>query len=163
MDELLKLFDVRDVLLHMLNVVVLFVAIRLLLYKPVRRFMQARTQRVQGEADEAAARQQEAAQALADARAQGEAVQREAAAAAAQAEQKAQQAAQDMLVQAQERAQHMLDKAQADAAKTQAAAEQAIQQQAVAMAMGIAERILAREVSSADNDALVRDYLTKVG
>ena len=71
-EDFLQLFNVRDILLHIVNTLILFVAIRLLVYKPVRKFMNARTERVQAQMDEAAAREAEAKQALEDANAQRE-------------------------------------------------------------------------------------------
>ena len=44
MEDFLQLFNVRDILLHIVNTLILFVAIRLLVYKPVRKFMNARTE-----------------------------------------------------------------------------------------------------------------------
>ena len=49
-----------DILIHCLNIVVLFVLLRLILWKPVSKFLTARAERVQGELDEAANVREEA-------------------------------------------------------------------------------------------------------
>ena len=43
---------ISSVLLHMLNIVVLFVVLRALVYKPVRKFLKARTDRMQAEREQ---------------------------------------------------------------------------------------------------------------
>ena len=43
-----------DIVLNLLNIVLLFLLVRTLVYKPVRRFMDARTERVNAAAAEAA-------------------------------------------------------------------------------------------------------------
>ena len=42
-----------DVLLHMVNMVILFVIVRFLVYKPMRRFMNARSERIAASIEEA--------------------------------------------------------------------------------------------------------------
>ena len=51
---MLENFHIGDVLLHILNAVLLFVIVRFLVYKPVRKFMQARSERIAASLDEAA-------------------------------------------------------------------------------------------------------------
>ena len=43
---MLENFHLEDVLLHMLNAVLLFVIVRFLVYKPARKFVQARSERI---------------------------------------------------------------------------------------------------------------------
>jgi F-type H+-transporting ATPase subunit b len=42
-----------DIAIHLVNIVIFYLIVRLLVYKPVRKFMDARTARIQGEKDEA--------------------------------------------------------------------------------------------------------------
>ena len=42
-----------DILIHIINILVLFVLLRLLIYKPVKKFMDERSQRIQKEMDHA--------------------------------------------------------------------------------------------------------------
>ena len=41
-----------DIVIHIVNIVVLFVVLRILLYKPVKKFMQAREDRLKAEKQE---------------------------------------------------------------------------------------------------------------
>jgi len=43
----------RDVLLHLVNAIILFVIVRFLVYKPLRKFMNAREERIAASLDEA--------------------------------------------------------------------------------------------------------------
>ena len=68
-----------DIAIHLVNIGVLYVLLRVLVWKPVRKFMAARQDRVQAEMDQAAQLRAEAEQSkadydakLADARAQVE-------------------------------------------------------------------------------------------
>ena len=55
-----------DIAIHLVNIVVLYILLRALLWKPVRKFMAARADRVQQEMDQAKALQAKAEQAKAD-------------------------------------------------------------------------------------------------
>ncbi len=162
MEEFLKLFNVRDIGFHAVNTLILFIAIRFLAYKPVRRFMDARAARVQASFDEAAAQKAEAEAALCDAEARrGEA---EAAAVRMQADSaaEAQQNGEKMLSAAKAEAAEIVRRAKADADAQIEGAQRDIQSQALSMAVEIAEKMIGRELSERDNDALAREFLTKV-
>jgi len=49
-----------EIVIHIINIIVLFVILRLLLYKPIHKFMVARALRVSSQLEEAASRQAEA-------------------------------------------------------------------------------------------------------
>ena len=49
-----------DILIHILNIIVLYIVIRLLVYKPVRKFMRARADSIAADAAAAQASAQEA-------------------------------------------------------------------------------------------------------
>ena len=55
-----------DIAIHLVNIVVLYILLRVLIWKPVRKFMAARADRVQQEMDQAKRLQNEAEQAKAD-------------------------------------------------------------------------------------------------
>lgn len=162
MEEILKLFSVRDILLHCANTLILFVAIRFLVYKPVRKFMDARTARVQSALDEAAAarRQVEAIQLEAEEkrREAEEAVAKMQADAAKQAN----QATENTLKAAKAQADAFILKARAEAEAAKADMLRETQAQALDMAVEIAAKMIGRELSDADNTALAREFLTKV-
>ncbi len=163
MEDFLQLFNVRDILLHIVNTLILFVAIRLLVYKPVRKFMNARTERVQAQMDEAAAREAEAKQALEDANAHREEAARLAVMAQAESAEQARASAAETVEEARRQAEDIVAAAQAEADAQRRAAQADIQAQALSMAVEIAEKMIGRELQNKDNDALAREFLTKVG
>ena len=157
-----ELFSLTDILWHLLNTALLFIGLRLLLYKPVRKFMDGRAQRLR-DAREAAdrslaeAREHEAeARALAD----GAKAQADAALAAGAAEAKAQ--ADTILAEAHAEADAILAQAHAEAEELRRRNADALQKQSVAMAMDISAKILEREIKPEDHRQMIEDFLTKV-
>jgi len=163
MQEFIKIFSARDILLHMLNVAVLFVAMRLLLYKPVRKFLDGRAERVAAELAGAEARQKAAAEL--QTRLEGEARQAriDAARAVAGGVEEGQQAAGEITERAKEQADTILAQARADAERILREAGETARAQAVDMAVEIAGALLEREVKPEDHAKIVEQFLTKVG
>ncbi len=162
MDEILKLFSVRDILFHMINTAILLLAVTFLVYKPARKFLKAREDRVNAQIDEAKAGQEQA-EAL---KAEAARVRHDADLGAAEAQKEgaasAQQTVERMIADARLKADAIVKKAQADAAEIKAAAREDVQEQALTMAVEIAEKMIGRELSEKDNAALAREFLTKV-
>lgn len=163
MEELLKLFNVQDILLHIANTLILFAAVTFLVYKPVRKFLRARTERVEGQMKEAADRQAKADAALEAAAAGRKQAEADVARTQADGAARAQQSADQLLAAARRQADDIVGQAQRDADGIKAAAREAMQAEALSMAVEIAERMIGRELSQKDNDTLVREFLTKVG
>ena len=163
MEEFLKLFNLRDILLHIINTLILFVAIRLLVYKPIRKFLNARTERVQGEMDAAAAQKAEAAGVLEAAQAERKAADAAVAQAQADGAMRAQQSGEQLMASAKAQADEILRKAHEEAERVKTAAQAEIQAQALSMAVDIAEKMIGRELAVKDNETLAREFLTKVG
>lgn len=163
MEEFLKLFNVRDILLHILNTVILFIAIRFLVYKPVRKFLNARTERVENDLSQAAEKREQATALLHDAEAEKKAMDASFAAMQSESAMRAQQTGEQLIADAKAQAQQIVDKAHEDAASIKAAAQEEMQAQALAMAVEIAEKLIGRELAVRDNETLAREFLTKVG
>lgn len=163
MEEFLKLFSLRDILLHMLNTAILFIAIRFLVYKPVRKFLNARTGRIAGELDQAAQKQAQADEALTEAAAARRAADEAAVQTQTDSALRAQQLGDQLIVDAKAQAAEILRKAHEDAEAMKATAQREVQAQALAMAVQIAEKMIGRELAERDNETLAREFLTKVG
>ncbi len=163
MEELLKLFSVRDILWHIANTMILFIAIRFLVYKPVRKFMNARTDRVQAEFDDAASKKAQAEALLSRAEDSHRSAEAEAARIQAEGAQRAEAAAKTTIDDAKKQASLIVAQASVDAAAQKEAAQVKISAQALSMAVEIAEKMIGRELSEKDNEALAREFLTKVG
>lgn len=163
MQEFLSLLNGRDILFHMLNVAILFIAVRVLLYKPVRSFMNKRADRVAAELDEALAKQEAAdkRQDELDEAAQQSRV--DAAQAIAGGVQQGQKTAGEIVARAHKQAEAIVEQAQSDAKQIRIEAKEAIRAQAVSMAVEIAGKLLEREVRPEDHEKIIGQFLTKVG
>ena len=163
MREFLEIFSLRDVLLHMLNVAVLFVAIRLWLYKPIRKFLDGRAGRVAAELAAAEAKQRAADERAA--RLDEEA--RQAGLAAAQAlaggVEQGQKAADEILDRARAHAQAIVAQGQGEAERLRQEAAEGLRAQAVDMAVEIAGKLLEREVKREDHQRIIGEFLTNAG
>ena len=156
-------FHLIDFIMHVLNVVVLFVLLRVFLYHPVSRFMAEREARFAGERAEIDAERKQAeslgaryAASLTDAKAAAEA------------------AANERLLAAEQDANAIRTQAKADArgilaeARAQAAAEKKetlseLRSQTASLAVDLAGKILSREISENDNRTIIDGFFEQVG
>lgn len=139
-----------DILLNILNIVLLFLIVRKLAYKPVRKFMDARTERIRAAGEEAAAKSTEADIAkakyeamLCDAQAQKEKM-------LEQAKREASAEAACIVEQANCRAEAILQQARLEAKQTHDNALKDMQGEVVSLAFDISEKLLERSVQDAD-------------
>lgn len=143
-----------NIFLNILNIVLLFVIVRTLAYKPIRKFMDARTARVNAEAEAAEKKAQDADKAKAEYEAmlsQGEVLQNEKMQEVT-AEAKAQAA--EILREAEEKASEILQGAQEKAKKVHEDALKDMQGEIVDLAFEISEKLLEHSVRDADTDKL---------
>ena len=144
-----------DIVIHIINIVVLFVILRVLLYKPVSKFMQKRAERVQAELDAAKKDQQTAEELKQKYSASLQSAQAEASEQAAQIIQKANSEANEIVAAAQKEAERIVaeagKKAEENRKKTLASAREDMK----ALSLAMAEKILAREVNEADNRKII--------
>jgi F-type H+-transporting ATPase subunit b len=151
-----------DILIHIVNIVVTYVLLRVLLYKPVRRFMDERAEKIAGqmehakELEEAAkARQAQYDEQIAQSEQQAREILR-------QGEQKALEAAEGIKSAAREQADQVLSQARQQAEQEKTRAMEGMQEQVAQAAAQIAGRILQREVSLEDNRRVVNEFFHEV-
>lgn len=156
-------FHLIDFVYHILNILVLFLLLRLFLYKPVSKYMAAREAKFVSEREAINAGQKETSElktqyesSLADAR------------------RSADQLVDEKLKAVELEVEEIRNKAKQDAqriltdAHTQTVAERdemlnELRDQTAALAVELAAHILEREVSTADNQHLIDDFFRKVG
>jgi len=163
MREFLEIFSVRDILLHMLNVAVLFLAIRLWLYKPIRAFLDGRAERVAAELAAAGAKQKEADGRLARLDEEARQAKIDAAQAVAGGVEQGQKAAGEILERARAQAQAIVEQGRGEAEHLRLEAAEGVRAQAVNMAVEIAGKLLEREVKREDHQKIIGEFLTKGG
>lgn len=156
-------FKLLDFAQYILNLVVLFIILRAILYKPVKNFMQARQDRIQKQQDDAKAALEEAQgqklkydALLDDSRA-------EAGKLMEQSRSDAEKSAETIVHEAQEQARKIIEEARERAAAERAEALASVRGEAAGLSLELASRILAREVSAQDNARLIDEYFSKVG
>lgn len=156
-------FHLIDFVEHVLNVVVLFLLLRTLLYKPVKKFMTEREAKFAGERAEIDADRRQA-EAL---KAQYEASMESAKVAAEKiAEEKrsaVEREADDMRDKARREAQSILADAKAQAAAEHEEMLSELKAQMAELAVDLAGRILEREVSPKDHQHMIESFFKRVG
>lgn len=104
-----------DIAIHLLNIIVLYVLLRLLVWKPVRKFMAGREERIQSQLDAAAKAQADAQASQTEYKQKLAAAQTTCEQLMAEGRKQAAVSGQKILAQAQEEAGRILEKAHADA------------------------------------------------
>lgn len=147
--------NVIEILLHIFNFIILIVAVRFLLYKPIKKFMD---KRAQGYADEEAdyARKKEEAEKM---KAEAEDKIREAEVKAARIEDDANanavKEADAILENARKDAKDIVARAEADMAAKEVRERAALSREVTSLALTMSSKILEREVSAEDNEAVI--------
>ena len=150
-----------DILLHSINVVVLFVLLRLILWRPVVRFLAGREERVTAELDGAAQARAEAdalkseyEQSIASLEDQGRVILRD-------SQNRAGDQSKEILEAAKKQAEKLLADASARIEAERADAINDARHEIAVIAAEMASRILHREVSHDDNLAATREFFEK--
>ncbi len=156
------LFNPLSILLHTINALILFVALYFLLYKPVRKFLRAREERIGARLDEAANAEQNADATRETIAQQKLGAAHEVAGILADGQQKLKIQQDQMLAAARAEAEEILKSARLEADALLSGAHDAMQAQAASLALDIARAVLAREVRPEDNARLIDDFLKKV-
>ena len=147
-----------DVLIHCLNIAVLFILLRLILWKPVSKFLTARAERVQGDIDEAASVREEAEtmkeqyeSSIGDLEERGREILRE-------SQIRAGEQAEEITAGARKHAEKMMSEARELIDAERRSAVVAARHEIAQLATEMASHILGREVSVDDNLAVAREF-----
>ena len=143
--------DFQEIILHIINVVVLFIVLRIFLYKPVSRFMKRRSDGIAQQIDDAAKKQAEAEQLRARYDEMIKNAQGLAGELIAKSKETADEQARQIIEEAEKNAGLILEKSKSDIAYLQAQAKENMRDEITQMAIDIAERVLRREITAEDN------------
>ncbi|MDR3311400.1 MAG: ATP synthase F0 subunit B [Oscillospiraceae bacterium] len=141
----------QDILLHVINVAVLYFLLRRILWKPVNKFLAARADRVRKELDDAAAVRAEAETLRGDYAAKIEGLEAEGRDILRESQQRATEQSNLLLESAKEQAEKMLDGARERIEEERRRAVEAARHDISALAGELASRVLKREVSANDD------------
>ena len=151
-----------SLILNLLNIVALFLILRALVYRPVQRFLQARTDRVQAEFDRVAEEKAEAKrlhEAYLDQLSRSKA---DADAQAAEVLKRAEETVRAMQAQAQTDAEELLSRARQQARREHADATAQLRRDMADIAVDIAGRLIGREVTEKDNADIIDAYFDAI-
>lgn len=150
-----------DIVIHIINIVVLFLLLRLLIYKPVRNFMSEREDKISKQLNDAQAAHQEVETMQLQCSAQLNEAKEQASQVVRNSEEKASKAADSILEGARKEAGSILENARKQAEEDRRRAIASMQEEVANLAMEMAGRILRREVRLEDNRAVVEDFFKK--
>ena len=147
----------KDLIINIVNIIVLFLIIKALVYKPVKKFLDDRTaakaKEQQAQIENTA---KEGERIIADARTQADGI-------VSEAEEKAREKAERITARAQAEVAEQKNKALADIKEEREEFIESAREDIAGLAVGISEKILCREVSEADNRKIVDDFFAEKG
>lgn len=150
--------NLLDIVIHMINIVVLYILLRLILYKPVQKFMAARTAKVEAALANAKTAETEAAALKATMGEKLRFADEEVAAYTNTNIKEANESAQNILVAAQAEAQNIVVAANEQATFTRKQALEGMQAEITKLSVALASDILKREVNEADNKSVIDSF-----
>ena len=151
-----------DLLLHVINVLILFFFLRWLLYKPVMKFLRARDARMAAERDEIRRGQDEVKSQLQHYNELIENARDESARIVQQSNELAREHAKEIVDSAKAEAEEIVARAEREAQYSRAHAKDVLRNEIADMAVDIASKIVKREISAEDNRAIIEDFFNKV-
>lgn len=160
--EIILGLTVQEFLLHLLNFVILVVALRLLLYKPVKKFMQKRDEKYKAaqESYNNAVRKTESAEQ--DAERIIDAAHEEAVHIAEEAHATAMIQAQEIIDGAHEEADKIKKRAVDEGEKAREKEKENLYYSISDLAVDISQKLIGRELNSADNDVFIENLLSGI-
>ena len=147
----------------MFNTALLLAALYFLLFKPVRKFLKAREDKVAEQLDEAAENQKKAANLLDERKQQLDGAASEVASLIRTGEAQGKARADAVIAAAEAEARQIADKARVQVRIIEQNARQEIYEDAAKLSVQIASMVLAREVTIDDHKRLLREFLEKAG
>ncbi|UOO37268.1 F0F1 ATP synthase subunit B [Oscillospiraceae bacterium CM] len=151
-----------DILIHIINVLILFILLRVILFKPVSAFLAARSAKVEAQLKDAETKQNEALEMKASYEHHIETYEEEGREIIRHSQVKASQEAQEIVKDARGQAERLMTDAHERIAAEKAQAIAEARTEVALLATEIAARILKREVSAVDNKAVAEDFFREM-
>ena len=151
-------FHPEDVIISLINIIVLFILLRLILWKHVIRFLAEREKRVQDEMDNADKRRLEAENLHTEYKEKLDGIEERGQELIRESQQKANEQADKILSETRDKAKDMIDEAESRIAYEKEQALEESREEITQLATDMASRILRREVVSSDNSNVVDEF-----
>ena len=142
---------VKDLIINIINIIILFVIVRGLAYKPVKKFLDARKERVAKELSDAAAAKQTAEEEALKYKELTEKSKAEGTEIINEAERTAKQSAAEIIASAKQSAAEITEKARENAKREREAQVASMKDEIAELAFDISRQVLSREVTDGDN------------
>lgn len=149
--------------LHILNAVILFFVLKLLLYKPILKFMKKREKTFSDKTETMDMREKELAQQKLQYDQMMSDAQTQAALIITKSNETARDHAKELIDEAKEMSREMVLRARKEIAIEKEQTQLEMKSEIVDMAVQIAEKVLKREVSAEDNKKIIDDFFERVG
>lgn len=149
--------------LHILNAVILFFVLKLLLYKPILKFMKKREKTFSDKTETMDMREKELAQQKLQYDQMMSDAQTQAASIITKSNETARDHAKELIDEAKEMSREMVLRARKEIAIEKEQTQLEMKSEIVDMAVQIAEKVLKREVSAEDNKKIIDDFFERVG
>ncbi len=150
--------NLTDVIIHIVNVLVLFYLLRLILFKPVNKFLIARSDRIAGELKEADEARAEARKIKSEYDKQLKSFEEDGRQIIRKSQIKANEEAAAIIQEAKDSADNLVAEARAKIANEKALAMSEARSEIALLATDIAGRILKREITITDNKIIAEDF-----
>lgn len=157
-----NILNPTSIILHMINAAILFVAVYFLLYKPVRKFMTGRSERIAAQLNEAQEIKNESEKALSESRIKTLDADRNAADTIEKSAVQAQKNAGAIISDAENKAEQIISRAHDEAGRIMKETRESMEAEAAGLAVAIAAKILEREVNAEDNRNIIEKFLSEV-
>jgi len=149
-----------DILINIVNIVILFVLLRAILYKPVSKFLRERREKIEKQLAEASQSKAEAEALREQYEKRLKEAEEEARALVRRRQLEADRQAEAIISEARQKADAMLEEARARIAAEEERALKKARAEIAVMAAQLAAQILQREISAADNDTIVSSFFS---
>lgn len=156
-------FNIWEIAIHVLNVIVLFVILRLLLYKPVMKFIKKREHMFADKVDELDLREKDLIQKKKEYEFMMDEASNEAAAIITNSNEMARDHAREVMDNSKEHARDLVIRAKKEIEAEKLQARMDMKAEIADMAIQIAEKVLEREVSLDDNRKIIDEFFERVG
>ena len=151
-----------DIVIHIINIAVLYLLLRSLLYRPVSAYLGARSARIEEELATAQKTRQQADEVKRQLEERLESAEEQARAIVRKEEEKAAEESARLLADARKGADEIMAAAAGRIAQEKALAMSSMREETAQLATEIAARILRREVSLEDNRAVVSNFFSEM-
>ncbi len=155
--------DPLNIGLHVLNVLILFVILRLLVYKPILKFMKNREYKFSNKVDELDDRDKQLIQQKEEYEQMMANAHNEAAAIITKSNEMARDHAREIVDDAKEHARGLVVRAKREIEAEKVQVRQDMKTEIAEMSIQIAEKVLAREISLDDNRKIIDEFFERVG